>query len=248
MYRKVDQALWLRPLWAVLFWVLASLTVTTARAQALEAEPEYLGATRHWLDQAVAGIQSSGATPLRMEVSVGALDSRLRLASCSRVEPYIPVGTRLWGKTRLGLRCVEGVGKWNVFLPVTIKAIGRAWVMRRDVAPGAVLGEEDVMEAEADWAEQSSPIIADPAQWVGQVAVRNLTTGQALRQNMVRPAQVFQAGTQVRIVAQGTGFQITSDGQALSPGVVGQLAKVRMDNGRIMSGTVLDARTVKLEM
>lgn len=248
MCGKVDQALWLRPLRAVLFWVLASLTVTVAQAQTLEAEPEYLGATRHWLDQAVAGIQSSGATPLRMEVSVGVLDSRLRLASCSRVEPYIPVGTRLWGKTRLGLRCVEGMGKWNVFLPVTIKAMGRAWVMRRDVAPGAVLGEADVMEAEVDWAEQPSPIIADPAQWVGQVAVRNLTTGQALRQNMVRPAQVFQAGAQVRIVAQGTGFQITSDGQAVSPGVVGQLARVRMDNGRVMSGMVLDARTVKLEM
>lgn len=249
MYGKVNLVVPRRPLRAVLlFWVLATLMATAAQAQAVAAESEFLGATRQWLDQAVSGIQSSGATPLRMEVSVGALDSRLRLASCSRVEPYIPVGTRLWGRTRLGLRCIEGMGKWNVFLPVTIKAIGRAWVMRRDVTPGTVLGEADVMESEVDWAEEPSPIIADPALWVGQVAVRNLMTGQALRQNMVRPAQVFQAGAQVRIVAQGTGFQITSDGQAISPGVVGQLARVRMDNGRVMSGTVLDARTVKLEM
>jgi flagella basal body P-ring formation protein FlgA len=248
MCGKVDQALPLRPLRAILFWALASLMTMAAQAQTSAVESEFLGATRHWLDQAVAGIQSSGATPLRMEVSVGALDSRLRLASCSRVEPYIPVGTRLWGRTRLGLRCVEGLGKWNVFLPVTIKAVGRAWVMRRDVAPGAVLGEADVMEAEVDWAEENSPIIADPAQWVGQVAVRNLMTGQALRQNMVRPAQVFQAGAQVRVVAQGTGFQITADGQAVSAGVVGQLARVRMDNGRMMSGTVLDARTVSVDL
>jgi len=248
MCGKVDQALPLRSLRAILFWALASLMTMAAQAQTLAVESEFLGATRHWLDQAVAGIQSSGATPLRMEVSVGALDSRLRLASCSRVEPYIPVGTRLWGRTRLGLRCVEGMGKWNVFLPVTIKAVGRAWVMRRDVAPGAVLGEADVMEAEVDWAEENSPIIADPAQWVGQVAVRNLMTGQALRQNMVRPAQVFQAGAQVRVVAQGTGFQITADGQAVSAGVVGQLARVRMDNGRMMSGTVLDARTVSVDL
>ena len=32
-----------------------------------------------------------------MEVSVGTLDSRLRLAPCSRVEPYLPAGSRLWG-------------------------------------------------------------------------------------------------------------------------------------------------------
>ena len=69
-----------------------------------------------------------------------------------------------------------------------------------------------------------------------------------MRQGMIKPAQVFQAGTQVRVVAQGSGFQVTSDGQALSAGVVGQAARVRMDNGRVMSGIVLDGRTVKLEL
>jgi flagella basal body P-ring formation protein FlgA len=183
-----------------------------------------------------------------MEVAVGELDSRLRLAPCARVEPYIPVGTRLWGKTRLGLRCIEGSTRWNVFLPVTIRAYGAAWLIKGNVAPGAVLTEADAMEAEVDWAEESSPIVALPSQWVGQVASRALTTGQALRQAMIKPAQVFQAGAQVRVVAQGAGYTITSDGQALSAGVVGQAARVRMDNGRVMSGVVLDSRTVKLEI
>jgi flagella basal body P-ring formation protein FlgA len=67
-----------------------------------------------------------------------------------------------------------------------------------------------------------------------------------LREGMVRPAQVFSAGAQVRVVAQGPGFEVTSLAQALSAGVVGQTARVRMDNGRIASGTVVDARTVLL--
>ncbi len=142
--------------------VVAGLCLLAAgvQAQALPDEPGFLGDTRRWLDQAVASVQTAGAAPLRMEVSVGSLDSRLRLASCGRVEPYLPVGTRLWGRTRLGLRCIDGAARWNVFLPVTIKAIGPAWVMRRDVSAGTVLGAEDVMEAEVDWAEENSPIIA----------------------------------------------------------------------------------------
>ena len=56
--------------------------------------------TQRWLDDALARNPSS-ALPLRMEVSVGSLDSRLRLAPCARVEPYLPVGARLWGRTRL---------------------------------------------------------------------------------------------------------------------------------------------------
>jgi flagella basal body P-ring formation protein FlgA len=78
------------------------------------------------------------------------------------------------------------------------------------------------------------------------VASRSLTAGQALRQGMTRPAQVFQAGAQVRVVAQGVGFNITTAGQALSAGYVGQPARVKMDNGRVMSGIVLDERTIRM--
>jgi flagella basal body P-ring formation protein FlgA len=65
---------------------------------------------------------------------------------------------------------------------------------------------------------------------------------------MVKPAQVFQAGSMVRIVAQGRGFSVTSGGQALSAGVVGEMARVRVDNGRVVSGLVLDMRTVQVNL
>ena len=219
----------------------------SAGAQVAVPESDLLDTTQRWLDQAVSSTQSPG-TALRMEVTVGSLDSRLRLAPCVRVEPYIPVGTRLWGRTRLGLRCINGAAKWNVFLPVTVKAYGRAWVIKGNIASGAVLSQNDVIEAEVDWAEEASSVVVDPASWLGQVATRPLTTGQTLRQGMLKPAQVFQAGAQIRVIAQGAGFQITSDGQALSAGIVGQSARVRMDNGRILTGVVLDIRTVKIEI
>lgn len=235
-----------RLLRAVLCGVAAFAFMVGARAQVPGGGPEFLEAAQRWLDKTVSSSRSSGATPLRMVVTVGALDSRLRLAPCARVEPYLPVGTRLWGKTRLGLRCADGGAKWNVFLPVTIQAYGRAWVVRGDIAPGAVLAPTDAMEAEVDWAEEASPIVANSGQWVGQVATRLLMTGQPLRQGMLKPAQVFQAGAQVRVLAQGPGYQITSDGQALTAGVVGQPARVRMEGGRIMSGVVLDTHTVQI--
>ncbi len=209
---------------------------------------DVLVTAQQWLQTAVTGHLPSKGMPLRMEVSVGALDPRLKLAACNQVEPYVPVGTRLWGKSRLGLRCLDPGIKWNVFLPVTIKAFGPAWVVKGNVPAGGALTESDAIESEVDWAEEASPIVSNPGHWVGQIALRPLTTGQPLRQAMIRPAQVFQAGAQVRVIAQGTGFQITSDGQAVSAGVIGQPARVRMENGRIMSGVVLDTRTVKLEM
>jgi flagella basal body P-ring formation protein FlgA len=204
--------------------------------------------TQRWLDAALANALPAGAAPLRLEVELGELDSRLRLAPCNRVEPFLPPGVRLWGKTRLGLRCVEGVSKWSVFLPLTVKAFGPAWVIRGDVASGAVLTQADAVEAEVDWAEQASPVVAKLSQWEGYTAARALSTGQVLRQGVVKPAQVFLAGAQVRVVARGVGFQVVSDGQALSAGVIGQIARIRMDNGRIMTGVVTDSRTVSLDI
>lgn len=228
------------------------LLPVVASAQAAARAPDQVSAllnnSQSWLDSAVAASRPAGAAPLRMVVQVGALDSRLVLAPCGQVEPYLPPGTRLWGKTRVGMRCVDGVARWNVFLPVQVQAFGQAWVVKGDVATGSVLSEDDAVLAEVDWAQESSSVLADPALWVGQTATRKLSTGQTLRHGMVKPSQVFQAGSMVRIIARGPGFTVTSDGQALSAGVVGEMARVRTDNGRVLSGTVLDMRTVRVDL
>ena len=227
--------------------VVACLAASMVAAQDAAA-PDFRGLAENWLRGALQAARPTDAGPLRMEAVVGNLDGRLRLAPCGNVEPYLPAGARLWGKTRVGLRCVDGMNRWNVSLPVTVKAVGPAWVIKNHVPAGNPISEADVVEAEVDWAEEFNPVLKDRSLWLGQTATRMLTTGQTLRQGMVKPAQVFQAGAQVLVVAQGAGFQISSDAQALSAGVVGQLARVRMDSGRIASGVVLDMRTVRIDL
>lgn len=43
--------------------------------------------------------------PWRVEITLGALDPRLKLAPCDKVKAYLPDNAHLWGKTRVGLRC-----------------------------------------------------------------------------------------------------------------------------------------------
>ena len=248
---SAGQPLWRRALLCttlVLAGLGAALGSAPSRAQAV-ADPamDLGGLTQRWLDDALARNQSGGL-PLRMEVSVGLLDSRLRLAPCARVEPYLPAGSRLWGRTRLGLRCVEGATAWNVFLPVTIKAFGPGWVLSSNVASGAVLTAADASEAEVDWAAEAAPVVSNPDQWVGQVAARQLMAGQTVRQSMVRAPSVFRAGAQVRVLAQGPGYAVTSSGQALANGAVGQTVRVRMDNGRVVSGIVKEDGTINVSL
>lgn len=228
---------------------LGIMTLGVVHAQAPVIAPQddangIYAAAQRWLDASLA--QQSSGLPLRMEVVVGQLDRRLTLAPCQHVEPYLPPNVRLWGKARLGLRCVQGAIKWNVFLPITVKAMGPAWVIKGQVAPGTTLTASDAMAMEVDWAENNSVIVANQSDWVGKAATRQLSTGQALRQDMVKAAQVFQTGAQVRVIATGPGFEIVGRAQALSAGVVGQSAMVKMDNGQVITGTVFDERTVRV--
>ncbi len=190
----------------------------------------------------------AGDAPLRPEVVVGTLDTRLRLAPCNKVEAHLPAGTRLWGRSRIGLRCVDGPTRWNVFVPVTVKAWGPAWVLRHPVASGATLSQEDAEMAEIDWAEQSASVLASPALWVGRQAAYTLHPGQALRQNMVRAAPAFAAGALVKVSSAGTGFQVVVTGEAMGPGVEGQPTRVRLPGGKVVSGLVRDAQTVEIDL
>lgn len=185
-----------------------------------------------------------GGSPLRPEVVVGTLDTRLRLAPCNKVEAHLPAGTRLWGRSRIGLRCVDGPTRWNVFVPVTVKAWGPAWVLKHPVASGATLTADDAEMAEIDWAAQPASVLASPALWVGRQAAYGLQPGQALRQNMVRAAPAFAAGALVKVSSAGNGFQVVVTGEAMTEGVLGQPTRVRLPGGKVLSGLVRDAQTV----
>lgn len=205
---------------------------------------------RDWLDQALTGQTPTSPTgPLRPEIVIGHLDPRLQLAPCARVEPYLPHNTQLWGRTRVGLKCLEGPVAWNVFLPITIKAWGPAWVMRQTVQTNAVLSAGDAeLVPEVDWADARSPIVALQEDWVGMQAAFTLLPGQALRQNAVRPPQVFSVGTQVRVTANGVGFEMSATAQALSSGYVGQPARVKLSNGKMISGQVSADGSVQVNL
>ena len=199
---------------------------------------------------ALAGTQAGaplGAAGLpRFEIIIGQLDARLRLAPCQHVDPYLPEGTRLWGKGRIGLRCTQGATKWNVYLPVTVKAFGPALVAAGNTAAGSVLTAADLTPAEVDLADDASPAIANAALAVGRALARPLKAGQSLRQSHLKPRQWFAAGDSVTVVTQGAGFSVAGEAQALTNGIEGQPARVRTDGGRVLTGQPVGDRRLEL--
>lgn len=182
----------------------------------------------------------------RVELEIGEINPRLKLASCRKLAPYLLPGTRLWGRTRVGLRCVDGPVAWNVYLPVTVKVYGAALVASRQLAAGHELAPGDLQMAEVDLAAENAPVIADHDDVMGRVLLRAMAPGDALRQNSLRKHRWFAAGDMVEILARGDGFAASSRGRAITPGVEGRAVRVRMDNGRIVTGQPVGERLVEI--
>lgn len=197
------------------------------------------------------GSGKGGSTPAgapRIEVEVGRLDPRLRLAPCEQVQPYVPDGMRMWGKSRIGLRCVQGPTRWNVYLPITVKVFGTALVATSGLTAGSVLSAADLTPAEIDLAEDSSPPVARPELAVGRTLSRMLRPGQGLRHSHLKARQWFAAGETVTVLAQGDGFSVASEAQALNPGIEGQPVRLRTESGRVVIGQPVGDRRVELSL
>jgi flagella basal body P-ring formation protein FlgA len=155
---------------------------------------------------------------------------------------------RLWGKSRIGLRCKDGQTPWNVFLPITVKIYGHALTVPGGAAAGSVLSDADVADAEVDLAEEFTVAITDPKQAVGRTLAQAIRPGQTLRQGQLKVRQLFAAGETVKVVAAGDGFALESEGQALNNGLEGQLARVRTESGKVLTGMPAGERRIEVAL
>jgi flagellar basal body P-ring formation protein FlgA len=219
-----------------------------AQTQAMDADTLQAGLAQEVRDLAQGAQASKPAGVSRVEVKLGQLNPRLRLAPCRKVQPYLPSGTRLWGAARIGLRCVQGPTHWNVYLPITVHAYGPGWVAAGPLAAGNVISAHDLVQAEVNLAEERQLPITDAKLAVGRTLARAVKAGEALNPADLKPHQWFSAGDSVKVLARGPGFSVAGMGQALGHGLEGQPVRVRIDVGRVVTGQAVGDRLVEVPL
>ncbi len=221
------------------------LLVACLVVQAPRAQPPNETVERFVASEAAAVVPMAAGA--RIEVEIGRLDPRLQLAACNDIEPFIPSGTRLWGRAHVGLRCADkgtSAARWQVFLPVTVRVFGPALVATRPIAAGQTLADGDLATAEVEWTREPQGVLTDLSQLDGRVSSRPIGIGQPIPLSALRAPQVVAAGDQVRIVGRGPGFSVTAQAVALAAAQDGQSVRVRLDSGRILTGIARAGRSV----
>jgi len=178
-------------------------------------------------------LQTQGL-PGKVTITMGKLDTT-RLPACTALEAFSPPGTRLSGRTYIGVRCL-GPNIWNVLVPAQIAVTGNYVTTTRPLAAGQALQASDLATLPGNLSSLPTGVITDPANAVGKTLRNSLGAGQPLRSDQLLAPLVIRQGQTVRVISKGPGFAVSGEGKAINNAAEGQVAQVRMNAGQTVSG------------
>lgn len=181
------------------------------------------------------------------QVSAGALDPRLRLASCAA-----PLDTALLGGERLGSQTTVAVGchagaDWTIYVPVTVESRIQVFALRAAEPQGVRLKGADLVTETRLVAGLPAGYVTDVTEFSRSTLRHPLPAGAVLMTQDLLPDFLVRQGEQVTLVASLGGVKVRAAGVALQSGRYGALIQVQnVASAKVVQGVVADGRTVKV--
>jgi len=224
----------------LLLLAIATLPATAGEPATESHDNIRAAAEQHVLDR-VDDLQG------RVEVKVGSLDSRLRLAECDRaLETYDSPNALSGGRGVVGVRC-EGSKPWKLYVPVRIAVIDEVVVTRRSVVRGETLQADDLTLSEMDTSKLRKAYFTQIEDAVGLRSKRSIASGSVVHAGLLKRVNLVKRGSRVEIIANFDGLDVRMRGEALTDGGRGDRIRVKnLSSGRVVTGTVTDSGVIQV--
>ena len=240
---------------AVLLWastaVPAGATVPASPSTATPLDPAWVRSIEETSSRLARQAFQERLGPqadVDVDIVVGRLDPRLRLAPCQKTALGFEGAYRPWGQTRITLRCLQGPVNWRLFVPLTVKVMAPALGLGMGLPSGTVLRNDHLTWVQVDWADSKGPWLLEAQALVGRPLKQAVAAGQALRVADLQPRVWFESGETVQLHVLGSGFRVQGQGVALGRGVENGAVRVRLENGKTLVGTATGLRQVSVQL
>jgi flagella basal body P-ring formation protein FlgA len=168
-------------------------------------------------------------------ITVNAIDNRLRLSECLNLLPFLPPGSKAWGKFTMGIRCTTPK-PWTIYLSAQVKVTGDYYIAVSSLPSGRLIEAADLKKVTGDLTMLPTNIITTPSQAIGRTLGSSLAPGSPMRLDAFKSFPAVQQGQSVKIISVGQGFQISAEGQALNNADEGKIAKAKTISGQVITG------------
>jgi len=194
------------------------VTATEIRAAATHFLQKYASTQKHQHHQ--------------VSFSVGQVDPRLRMASCS-APIKVSFVTKPMDATHVTLQAsCQGARPWRLFLGARVKIKASAYVARVPLARGMKITPSMVSTRQVTINQSHGAIFDTTDGLVGMELIRAVHAGTVLTSKLLRAPDVIARGDRVIIKAQVASIAVKTRGTALSDGREGQQILVRNDRSK----------------
>jgi len=222
---------------------LLALTVASG-AQAFDAS-QSLDAIRKAADEFVRS-QTPGE-PNTVEIAVGNLDERLRLAPCGRpLQASLPAGGTFRDRTTVAVSC-PGSTHWTVYVPVSIATNVSTLILRHAALRGARLAAADVEVQTRKVAGTSASYLTNVSDLTNRSLKRPLPAGSTLTADVFEEDALVKRGQQVTLLASAGGLEVRAFGRALTDGrAAGRVRVQNLSSQKVVEGVVESADVIRV--
>ncbi len=223
---------------AVLLSLVAGVSSASGTWQSTDT---IAAAAEHFLQERI------GPAASRTTVRAGRLDSRHRLALCSKpLEPFLRRGTEIAARTIVGVRC-SGTKPWKVYVPVDVVVTDQVLVARRSLPRDHVIAADDLILEQRDVSRLVSGYLSNSDDLLGQRLKTPLIAGRILTPAMLQASIAVQRGQTVTLSVKSGGIDIQMSGKALTDGALNQRIQVEnLKSGRVVEGIVRSREHVEV--
>lgn len=189
--------------------------------------------------------QQTGTSGMQVNITPSPIDARLLLPSCPAPEAFTPPGAKLWGRTTVGIRCNNPA--WSIYVPTLVQFFGPVVITTRALPHGTVIQPQDLRIEAGELTALGTGTLARTDDAIGKTLLGALPAGFPLRTNQLRAPQLVTSGQTIRLVGSAGGIEVSNQGKAMANGVLGERIPIKMNNGRVIYGTITASGMAAIE-
>ncbi|WP_340148041.1 flagellar basal body P-ring formation chaperone FlgA [Vreelandella nanhaiensis] len=160
------------------------------------------------------------------------------LPPCIQPEPFLPnAGQSPLGRVSVGVRCGETHQQVR-YLQAQVDVIGSYWVAQHNIERGTLITPDMLTQQSGNLSALPSQALIDEADIVGKVAQRPIRSGSTFQTHSLQAPALVERGQRVTVIAQGSSFRVSREGEALEDGGQNDRIRVRFDTREIVTARV----------
>lgn len=186
------------------------------------------------------------AQAVKVEVKVGNLDNRLRLAKCEQsLSLGLKDATGTGGNINVQVAC-NGASAWTILVPAQAKVYRSVAVAGRNLQRGDVVNASDLTTETKDVSDFRMGFSLTTEAIIGKEVKYAVTKGEVFRNSALDSPLVIKRGDTVSIESAAGDISVRTSATATSDGRIGQQIRVKNNqSARIVNAKVVGPGQVK---